>query len=282
MLKVRGLKKNYGDFCLDVSLEVKKGYITGLIGRNGAGKSTLFKGIMGLIRPDGGDIDIFADDPLYNEVQKKQRIGAIFADSGFSQYFNIKEIASLMESMYHTFDKKSFFERCKAWELPLNKSIKKFSSGMLAKLKIIAATSYDAKLLILDEPTAGLDVVARSDMADIIRDYMMDGERAVLISSHIAGDIESLCDDVYLIEEGQILLHEETDTIRDAYGILKMTYDQFENIDKEYLLKIKKEKIGIMALTDRRSFYEENYPEIIIEKGNVDDIISLMARGDKR
>lgn len=282
MLKVRGLKKNYGDFCLDVSLEVKKGYITGLIGRNGAGKSTLFKGIMGLIRPEGGDIEIFADGPLYNEVQKKQRIGAIFADSGFSQYFNIKEIASLMESMYPTFDKKSFFERCKAWELPLNKSIKKFSSGMLAKLKIIAATSYDARLLILDEPTAGLDVVARSDMADMIREYMMDGERAVLISSHIAGDIENLCDDVYLIEEGQILLHEETDTIRDGYGILKMTYDQFENIDKEYLLKIKKEKIGIMALTDRRSYYEENYPEIIIEKGNVDDIISLMARGDKR
>ena len=282
MLEVRGLKKNYGDFCLDVSLEVKKGYITGLIGRNGAGKSTLFKGIMGLIRPDSGDIEIFADGPLYSEVQKKQRIGAIFADSGFSQYFNIKEIASLMESMYPTFDKKSFFERCKAWELPLNKSIKKFSSGMLAKLKIIAATSYDARLLILDEPTVGLDVVARNDMADMIREYMMDSERSVLISSHISGDIESLCDDVYLIEDGQILLHEETNVIRDGYGILKMTYNQFENIDKEYLLRIKKEKIGIMALTDRRSYYEENYSGIVIERGNIDDIISLMSRGDER
>lgn len=282
MLKVKGIKKNYGDFCLDVSLEVKKGYITGLIGRNGAGKSTLFKAIMGLVKIDSGDIEVFNEEGVYSEIEKKRMLGAVFADSGFSQYLNVKEIASLMESMYPTFDKKSFFERCKAWELPLNKSIKKFSSGMLAKLKIIAATSYGARLLILDEPTAGLDVVARSDMADMIREHMMDGERAVLISSHISGDIENLCDDVYLIEDGQILLHEETDTIRDCYGILKMTYDQFENIDKEFLLKIKKEKIGIMALTDRRSYYEENYPGMVVEKGNVDDIISLMARGDER
>ena len=153
---------------------------------------------------------------------------------------------------------------------------------MIAKLKIIAVTFYGARLLILDEPTAGLDVVARRDMADMIREYMMDGERSVLISSHISGDIEGLCDDVYLIEDGQILLHEETDTIRDGYGILKMTYDQYEKIDKEFLLKIKKEKTGVIALTDRRSYYEENYSGIVIERGNVDDIISLMARGDEK
>lgn len=282
MLKVRGLKKNYGDFCLDVSLEVKKGYITGLIGRNGAGKSTLFKAIMGLVKMDDGDIEVFNDEGFYSEIEKKRMLGAVFSDSGFSQYFKVKEIASLMESMYPKFDKNGFLERCKAWELPLNKSTKKFSSGMIAKLKIIAVTSYGARLLILDEPTAGLDVVARRDMADMIREYMMDGERSVLISSHISGDIEGLCDDVYLIEDGQILLHEETDTIRDGYGILKMTYDQYEKIDKEFLLKIKKEKTGVIALTDRRSYYEENYSGIVIERGNVDDIISLMARGDEK
>lgn len=281
MLTVKNLRKSYGDFNLDVSLEVKKGYITGVIGRNGAGKSTLFKSIMGLIRPESGDIEIFADE-LYDEVKRKQMTAAIFADSGFNQYFNIREIASLMSSMYPAFDRKAFLERCRAWELPDNKRIKNFSGGMMAKLKIIAATSYGAKLLILDEPTAGLDVVARTDMADMIREYMMDGDRSILISSHISGDIEGLCDDVYLIENGSVLLHEETDAIRDNYGIMKMTEEQFADIDKEYIVKIKRENIGYKALTDRRNYYEENFPEIVIERGNVDDIISLMARGDER
>lgn len=281
MLTVKNLRKSYGDFNLDVSLEVKKGYITGVIGRNGAGKSTLFKSIMGLIRPESGDIEIFADE-LYDEVKRKQMTAAIFADSGFNQYFNIKEIASLMSSMYPAFDRKAFLERCRAWELPDNKRIKNFSGGMMAKLKIIAATSYGAKLLILDEPTAGLDVVARTDMADMIREYMMDGDRSILISSHISGDIEGLCDDVYLIENGSVLLHEETDAIRDNYGIMKMTEEQFADIDKEYIVKIKRENIGYKALTDRRNYYEENFPGIVMERGNVDDIISLMARGDER
>lgn len=281
MLTVKNLRKSYGDFNLDVSLEVKKGYITGVIGRNGAGKSTLFKSIMGLIRPESGDIEIFADE-LYDEVKRKQMTAAIFADSGFNQYFNIREIASLMSSMYPAFDRKAFLERCRAWELPDNKRIKNFSGGMMAKLKIIAATSYGAKLLILDEPTAGLDVVARTDMADMIREYMMDGDRSILISSHISGDIEGLCDDVYLIENGSVLLHEETDAIRDNYGIMKMTEEQFADIDKEYIVKIKRENIGYKALTDRRNYYEENFPGIVMERGNVDDIISLMARGDER
>lgn len=282
MLAVKNLKKSYGDFVLDVSLEVKKGYITGVIGRNGAGKSTLFKAIMGLIEVEDGDVAIFQGEGIYSEIEKKRMIGTVFAESGFSRYLNIREIAYLMESMYPSFDKAAFMERCRAWELPFKKKIKDFSSGMTAKLKIIAATSYGARLLILDEPTSGLDVVARTDMADIIREYMLDGERSVLISSHISNDIESLCDDVFLIDDGKILLHEETDTIRDSYGILKLTYDQFERVDKEYLLRIRKENMGITALTDRREYYEDNFPNIVIEKGNIDDIISLMTRGTKK
>lgn len=282
MLTVKNLKKSYGDFILDVSLEVRKGYVTGVIGRNGAGKSTLFKAIMGLISTEDGYVDIFPGEDIYSEVEKKRMIGAVFAESGFSRYLNIREIAYLMESMYPSFDKAAFMERCRAWELPFKKKIKDFSSGMMAKLKIIAATSYGARLLILDEPTSGLDVVARADMADIIREYMMDGERSVLISSHISNDIESLCDDVFLIDGGRILLHEETDTIRDSYGILKLTYDQFEGIEKEYLLRVRKENMGVTALTDQRKYYEENFSGIVIEKGNIDDIISLMTRGNKK
>ena len=143
------------------------------------------------------------------------------------------------------------------------------STGMKAKLKVIAAMSLDAKLLILDEPTAGLDVIARDELLDYIRSYMQEGERSILISSHISKDLESLCDDVYLIDQGQIVLHEETNVLLDSYGLLKATKEQYEELDKQHILRRKKENYGFSCLTDNKQFYSGKYPEIVIEKNSV-------------
>ena len=282
MLNLIDVNKEYGEFRLQVNMQVKKGYVTGLVGRNGAGKSTLFKAILGLIRIDGGEIEILPNEGISGTIAKKQLIGVSFADSGFSQYLNIKRIAGILRGMYPNFNRKQFYDNCEKWKLPLNKAISSFSTGMKAKLKILVATSYDARFLILDEPTAGLDVVAREEVSDILRDYMLEEGRAILISSHISSDLEGLCDDIYMIDEGKIILHEETDDLRDKYGILRLTDEQMKSIDKEYLIKIRKEPLGYTALTDCRAFYEENYKDAVIEKGNLDDIISLMTRGDDR
>lgn len=280
MLKLTNVKKQYGDFMLDCSLEVKTGYVTGLIGQNGAGKSTVFKAVLDLIKIDGGDIEIYLGDTNKNSIQKKQEIGVSFADSGFSIYLNIKKIIPIMESMYDNFNKERFLAMCDHANLPLTKKIKEFSTGMKAKLKVLLAMSYDAKFLILDEPTAGLDVIARDELMDMLRDYMQTEDRAVLISSHISGDLEGLCDDIYMIDDGKIVLHEEMDKLLDEYGILKLTPEQFEEIDKEYLLKIKKEPFGYTCLTADRGFYRENYKDMIIEKGDIDGVMSLMIKGE--
>ena len=144
------------------------------------------------------------------------------------------------------------------------------------------ATTHEAKLLILDEPTAGLDVIVRDEFLEMLQDYMSKGERSILISSHISSDLESLCDDFYMIHDGKIIMHEETDILLSEYGILKPTTEQYQTLDKKYLLKVKEEAFGYRCLTNERQYYMENYPDIIIEKGNIDEIIFYNTMRDLR
>lgn len=280
MLKVKHLKKNYASFSLDCSLEVKPGYVTGLIGQNGAGKSTTFKAILGLIQCDGGSIEIFGQSTLNEE--DKQLLGVVLSDSGFSGYLTISDIIPILENLYKQFDKSFFLHMVNQFELPKNKKIKEFSTGMKAKLKVIVAMSHQAKLLILDEPTAGLDVIARDELLDMMRDYMAeDDQRAILISSHISSDLETLCDDVYMIHNGQVIMHEDTDVLLSEYGLLKVDDQQFEQLDKAYILKYKKESYGYSCLTHQKQYYRENYPNIVLENSHIDDVMTMMIRGEK-
>ena len=283
MLKIKNLKKNYGNFFLDCSLEVKSGQITGLIGQNGSGKSTTFKTILGLVYPDGGNISIFGKDYRNLTVEDKEKIGVVLSDSGFSGYLRIKDIIPVLENLYHVFDKFSFLEQVHRFQLPLDKQIKDFSTGMKAKLKVLVAISHNAKLLILDEPTAGLDVVARDELLEMLREFMeKDENRSILISSHISSDLESLCDDLYMIHNGKIILHEDTDILLSDYGLLKVNEDQYDEIDKHYILRVKKESFGYSCLTNQKQFYVENYPMITVEKGTIDEVITMMIRGTQK
>lgn len=151
---------------------------------------------------------------------------------------------------------------------------------MKAKLKVLVALSHHAKLLILDEPTAGLDVIARDEILDLLRDYMEDeNDASILISSHIAEDLESLCDDLYMIHEGKMIFHEDTDVLLSDYAILKMSEEQFKKLDTQYILKVCKEAYGYACLTNQKQYYMENEPGITIEKGTIDAVITMMIRG---
>ena len=153
MLKIENLRKSYDDFTLDCSMEVRSGCVTGLIGRNGAGKSTTFKAVLNLIRPDGGSIEIFGKEVSSLLPADRERLGVVLSDSGFSSYLTVRDITHILKAMYKKFHLQQFTEQCKKSELPLNKKLKDFSTGMKAKLKILIALSHEADLLILDEPT---------------------------------------------------------------------------------------------------------------------------------
>lgn len=280
MLKMEHVRKNYESFSLNCSLEVKSGYVTGLIGKNGAGKSTVFKMILGLIAKDNGTIRLFDKEIQTLNDKEKQQLGVVLSDSGFSGYLTIHDIIPILDHLYEHFDKSFFVKQIQRFRLPQNQKIKEFSTGMKAKLKILTAISHHAKFLLLDEPTAGLDVTARDELLDMLREFMeQDESRSILISSHISTDLEPLCDDFYMIDEGKIIFHEDTDILLSDYALLKVTPQQYTNMDKRYILKYKKEIYGYNCLTNQKQYYLENEPNIAVENGTIDDVITMMSGG---
>ncbi len=280
MLKIEHLKKHYGSFSLDCSLEVQQGCITGLIGQNGAGKSTTFKSVLGLISTDGGNVTILGKDLRDFTPKDRENIGVVLSDSGFSGYLTIRDIIPVLKNLYSNFDYSFFLEQINRFQLPLDKKLKDFSTGMKVKLKVLVAISHKVKLLILDEPTAGLDVVARDELLEMLREFMeKDEQNSILISSHISSDLESLCDDIYMIHNGKVILHEDTDVLLSDYALLKVDETQFSQMDKQFILRFQKESYGYSCLTNQKQYYMENYPKIAIEKGTIDTVITMMIRG---
>ncbi len=280
MIIIDGLRKHYGDFSLDVSLTLPAGRVSGLVGKNGAGKSTTIKAILGLIRAEAGSVKVLGKEACELSEKDKEELGVALSDSFFSPYLSAKAIQRILKNGYGSFEETKFERLCAEMDLPMNKPLKEFSTGMRAKLKVISAISHKARLLILDEPTAGLDVEARNSVLELLRDYLADNEdSSLLISSHISSDLESLCDDIYLIHEGKIILHENTDELLDRYGVLKVDEKTYEELDKSHVLAVRKERFGYSLFTAEKQYYLDNYPSIVIEKGNIDDLILIMTGG---
>ncbi len=281
LLQLENVQKQYHDFHLNCSLQVEEGCITGIIGANGAGKSTTFKAVLGLIKTEGGTIRILGKDSREITIADKQQIGVVLAENTFNDTLTIEDIIPVMAAMYPAFRKDKFIDKCKQYDLPFKKQFKDFSTGMKAKFKLLLAMSYGARLLILDEPTAGLDAVVRNDLLDEMRKYMQQDGRAILISSHISSDLEGLCDDLYFIQNGKVLFHEDTDVILSDYAVLKVNEEQRRLIDKNYIIYEMKESFGYKLLTKEKQFYLDNYPGIVAEKGNIDEIMLIITKGEK-
>ena len=281
MLQIEDLKKTYPGFSLQIDLRAEAGSIVGLIGANGAGKSTIFKSILGLIHTDSRTLKLFGKDAADLSVRDRGKIGTVLAESGFSGYLTPADVQKILKAMYPSFDESFFQSKMRAFGLDERKQIKEFSTGMKARLKVLAALSHHPELLLLDEPTAGLDVVARDEVYAMIRDYMEESDdHTVLISSHISTDLEKLCDDFYLINAGRILLHESADVLLSDYALLKLTEEQYAALDQQYLLRKRSDPFGYTCLTNQMAYYRENAPGIVIEKAGLDDLLTLMIKGE--
>lgn len=282
MITIDHLSKSYSDFTLKLSMTIPQGRVVGIVGRNGAGKSTTIKSILGLVQPDSGSVTLFGTPAESLTGADKERIGVAFAESGFSGVLTVKAINHILQNSYSRYDEGFFLRQVKEQQLPLNKPIKEFSTGMKAKLRVLVAMSHQAELLILDEPTAGLDILARTDILDLIRQYMAEDEhRSLVMTSHISGDLEGICDEIYLIHNGEILLHEDTDVLLDRYAVLKLSASQYDSLDKRYLLHTKPTSYGYDCLTRERQFYAENYPNLVIEQGGIDELIVSLASDER-
>lgn len=273
LLEVKGLSKDYQRFHLqDISFTLPAGYILGYIGRNGAGKTTTLNAITHLIRPDGGTVAVdgltFDRDP----VTYRDSIGYIGDSSYFPNMFTLRDVRSVLRSFYPSFDAAVFDDCVSRWELPVKDRIKDFSRGMKVKLMFAAALSRNTKLLILDEATNGLDPMMRREILRLLQEYIADGTKSVLFSTHILEDLQSIADYIFLIEKGKMVFYEAKDELLEDYLLVKGGREDLTPELKKRLIGPEVNDYGFTALF--RTDGGETLPAgLTAEKPTVDQIV---------
>lgn len=276
ILTVHHLCKNYPQFSLsDVSFSLEKGTIMGLIGENGAGKSTTMKLILGMTRPDSGSISMFGREGI--SAENREDIGVVFDELPFIQTMFTSHLGKVMKGVYKNWNQQTYEQYLKRFGLPDKKELKDFSRGMKMKLSLAVALSHNAKLLILDEPTSGLDPVVRAEILDIFLDFISDGERSVLVSSHITSDLEKVADYITFIHNGRLMLCENKDDILYGYGIAKADRDTIDNLDSELILKKKNGKYGSQALVSDKEAFSRQHPDVLVDAINLDELMLMLC-----
>ena len=248
-LQINHLSKAFPDFQLDnISLTLPGGCIMGLVGENGAGKSTTIKLILDMLRKDGGYVTILGQENVH---LVKEDIGVVMDDVGIPHCLNTRQVGKIMALSYKNWDQARYEALLKKLSLPEKKPFKDFSRGMKMKLGIAIALSHNAKLLILDEATSGLDPVVRDEVVEMFREFAMDENHAILISSHIVSDLEKLCDYIAFLHKGKLLLCEEKDRLQEQYGLVLSSPEELQALDQSGILGKRVSPYGVEALVLR-------------------------------
>ncbi len=280
-LEVINLTKNYQDFYLkQINIKLPKGKIIGLIGENGSGKTTTIKAILNLMAYDNGNIKIFGKDSKKLTKEEREQIGVVLDDSFFSPILNVNDINKLMKSFYHNWNEKLYYETIKKFKIPCHKSLKEFSSGMKMKIKILCAIAHEPKLLILDEPTNGLDPIFRYEIIELFNNFVSNGENSILMTTHITSDLEHLADEVIFIDNGNVILDVSKRDIDNEYGIIELLEEDFTNIKKEDYLKRLKYKNECYILVNLKDEFRKKYPNLEIRKPTLEELMLILVKGE--
>lgn len=284
LLSVEKLSKQYrkknkqNGFALrDISFQIPAGYICGYVGRNGAGKTTTLNAIMHLIRMDSGKIRIngvsFEEDP----VRYRQQIGYVGDSSYFPKNFTLKDIREILADFYPSFEPDQFDSLVSRWELPGSQKIKNYSRGMKVKLMFASVLSRSTRILILDEATNGLDPMMRNELLSMLQEYVEDGSRSILFSTHNMEDLQGIADYIFLIEEGRKVFFEPKDELLEEYLLIKGGSDDLTPDFSGQLIGLQKNEFGFSALYP---VSETVIPPagVLSEKPTVDEIIMYMLR----
>ena len=214
-IEIKGLVKEYPGFRLGgLDLTLPSGSIMGLVGENGAGKSTTIKLIMNAVRKDSGAVSVLGTDnqsAAFNDV--KESIGVVLDEAYFPEMLNANDVGRIMANTYRNWEPDTYESYVQRFSLPQDKAFRDYSRGMRMKLAIAVALSHQAKLLILDEATSGLDPMVRDEILDIFNEYTRQEDRSILLSSHIVSDLEKICDYIAFLHKGQLVLCEEKDRL---------------------------------------------------------------------
>lgn len=210
LMEINNLGKRYDDFELSgVSLAVEPGCVVGFIGSNGAGKTTTIKAVLGIIAADAGTVRLFGQPVTCGSAEMdaiKSRIGIVLDTCAFPDTCRVCDVGAIGRAAYREWDAAQFAALCDRFNLAPKKKVSELSRGMGMKLTLAFALSHNPELLVLDEATAGLDPIARDEVLDLLRDFMAEGDRGILMSTHITSDLEKIADEVVCVDAGSICI----------------------------------------------------------------------------
>ena len=282
-IEVKDLTKRYDGFTLDnLSFNVPGGSIMGFIGQNGAGKTTTINTILNIVKPDSGTVKVFGLDHIRDEKEIKKHIAAVFDELPFDDRLTASDINVIMREIYDQWDSDKFFAFLDRFQLPKKKKFGKFSKGMKMKMQIAAALSHNAKLLIMDEATTGLDPVVRNEILDIFFEFLQDEEHSILMSSHITSDLEKIADSVTFIDKGKLLISGCKDDILESHAILRCSRADYEALDKSDIVSARINDFSIDVMVSDADGCRRKYPGIITDKANLDDIMLFYVNREKK
>jgi len=283
ILTVSNLSKVYssGRGIRSVSFELQKGTILGVIGLNGAGKTTLMSCLTGFMDWDSGDVEFNFGEKAYAKVKPEvlERLGIVVSEYGFPGHFSAKTVCGIMENAYRNWDKAKFFAILRELELDPGIKTRAFSTGMKTKLAIAIALSHNAKILFLDEATNGLDVKASAKVRELMHAHVADGENAIVLTSHIMGEIERMSDAVMFIDDGDMKFNCNKDDLLHMYKVFPMTTETLGGIDRRDLMRIKKNEHTVRVIAKDPKLFSEKYamqPEAL----PLDTIIEIFLEGE--
>ena len=285
---MRDVKKTYSDFTLDVKeLSLDQGYIMGLVGQNGAGKSTTIKILMNLIYPDEGRVEVLGMEQPKEQMHIKRLVGYVSEEPRFYDEMTVAWMAGLVGHHYPTWDPALYENYLEKFELNPRKKVKELSKGMRVKLGLLLALAHRPRLLILDEPTSGIDPIVRNQLLREISEMIRHDERTVLFSSHITQDVEQVADYIAIIHEGRIVEYSDKESLMDRWkmvtGMIPSHGDLQEPQIRSMFKRLEIDRGAFAGLTDcfsldwMRSLENMGIKGPKIQRVNLDDIIISLA-----
>lgn len=280
-LTVRNVTKRFPKFSLNnLSFVLPKGYIMGLVGSNGAGKTTTIKLILNMLEKEQGDISVFGFDSVENERKIKQNIGVVFDTSFFVEEWTISDTEKALSPFYDEWSQKTFTVMLDKFQLSRKMKIGSLSRGMQMRLMLAVAFSHNAKFLILDEPTSGLDPLARDGLLEMLQDYIRDGERSVLFSTHITTDLERVADYITVLEYGKLVFTGSTEDLLQDYYLIKGTPDELTQDLNNRIIGLRQTAMGFEGLI--KADESNQYKGYVLDTPTIDDIVVCISKGGKK
>ncbi len=292
LITARGLTKHYDGFSLQgIDLTVEEGEVVGFIGQNGAGKSTTIKALLGLFQTDDGSSSVLGTPSEKisrpSGAAVKEQIGVVFDTISLPEHLKLADVGRIYVRAYRTWDGSRFAQLLSKFELDANKTVRELSRGMGMKLGLACALAHNARLLVLDEATAGLDPMARDEVLDLLRDFVAEPGHAVLMSSHITSDLERIADRIVCIDKGRIVFDLPRDIITDEAGVARCRTADFERVAASGIapdaeLRYLRHDYGIDVLVPDRFAFAEMFPNIPVDRMTIDDYMALTLKGGVR